>query len=433
MSGGRDEVRILCIDDDGALLSLSTDMLERADDAFVTASLQDPTEAVEMLTAEGPFDCVVCDYDMPRMTGLDVLEAVREIRPDLPFILYTGKGSEEIASEAISAGVTDYLQKGTGTEQYELLANRIRKYVDRCRANREYELTEQRYRTLVEQSMVGIGLSQDGVFEYVNPKFADVFGYSTEELVDRSVDDVVAPPDHGRLGEAIESRESGDVDSVHYVLTGCRKDGEVFEIEVNGSRVTYEGEPAVLGLVQPLAARRRAVVEADANETWESDVRVQLERALGELAGHEDVAPARQVIESALQALGCDETDVPEGLGTVALAERSRSTLSDSGHDIDLTVADSRTVVASESAIDRLFESLWEAWGALEGEPSATLSASADAFSVAFEPGIDDSSFEPPADPPAVGRMAELLDFDVYVSTAEHGGRTYTFRGVESA
>lgn len=61
---------------------------------------------------------------MPGQNGIEFLETDREEYPNLPFILYTGKGSEEVASDAISAGATDYLQKGSGTDQYQLLANR---------------------------------------------------------------------------------------------------------------------------------------------------------------------------------------------------------------------------------------------------------------------------------------------------------------------
>ena len=53
------------------------------------------------------------------MDGLAFFGAVRDINLDLPFILFTGKGSEKIASEAFSAGVTDYLQKSTEVEQYD--------------------------------------------------------------------------------------------------------------------------------------------------------------------------------------------------------------------------------------------------------------------------------------------------------------------------
>jgi len=72
-----------------------------------------------------------------RTVGGQVLDAVRAERPDLPFILYTGKGSEEVAGEAISAGVIDYLQKELGTDQYAILANRIENAVSAYRSRRE--------------------------------------------------------------------------------------------------------------------------------------------------------------------------------------------------------------------------------------------------------------------------------------------------------
>ncbi|MFB6149445.1 MAG: PAS domain S-box protein, partial [Halobacteriales archaeon] len=75
---------------------------------------------------------------------------------DLPFLLFTGKGSEEVASDAITAGATDYLQKGSGTEQYELLANRVVNAVDQYRSKRRAADLE-RVRTLasdVNQALV---------------------------------------------------------------------------------------------------------------------------------------------------------------------------------------------------------------------------------------------------------------------------------------
>jgi DNA-binding NtrC family response regulator len=54
---------------------------------------------------------------------------VRQRYPDLPFILFTGQGNEEIAKQAILDDVTDYVEKGVGTDQYALLAERIWKAV----------------------------------------------------------------------------------------------------------------------------------------------------------------------------------------------------------------------------------------------------------------------------------------------------------------
>lgn len=77
----------------------------------------------------GKLHCIVSDYDMPGQSGLDFLTTIRETHPRIPFILYTGKGSEDVAGDAISAGVTDYLQKETGSSQYTVLANRIKNAV----------------------------------------------------------------------------------------------------------------------------------------------------------------------------------------------------------------------------------------------------------------------------------------------------------------
>jgi PAS domain S-box-containing protein len=76
---------------------------------------------------------------MPTQNGLEFLQVVRNTHSELPFILFTGKGSEEIASEAISVGVTDYLQK-RGTEQYDRLATRIQHAVAEYQT--EHELRE---------------------------------------------------------------------------------------------------------------------------------------------------------------------------------------------------------------------------------------------------------------------------------------------------
>ena len=134
MSGESDAITVLHVDDESDLATLVADMLER-DGAFTVETATDAEEGLAVL-AEGRFDCVVSDYAMPGMDGIEFLEAVRADYSDLPFILYTGKGSEEVASEAITAGATDYLQKGGGTEQYDLLKNRIRNAVAQYRSEK---------------------------------------------------------------------------------------------------------------------------------------------------------------------------------------------------------------------------------------------------------------------------------------------------------
>ncbi|TKX57240.1 response regulator, partial [Halorubrum sp. SP9] len=113
-------VNILHVDDDRAFADLVTEFLEREADDFAVQTATSPNDAFDQF-ALTEFDCIITDYDMPNKDGIDFLERIREIAPNLPVILFTGKGSEEIASEAISAGVTDYIQKQGGRDQYTVL------------------------------------------------------------------------------------------------------------------------------------------------------------------------------------------------------------------------------------------------------------------------------------------------------------------------
>ena len=133
MTESSDPIRILHVDDDWRLADLTATCLEDESERFDVTISTSPTEAVSCLDS-GNFDCIVSDYDMPGLNGVEFLETVRERYPDLPFILFTGKGSEEIASDAISAGVSDYLQKKGGTDQYVILSNRISNLVKKYRA-----------------------------------------------------------------------------------------------------------------------------------------------------------------------------------------------------------------------------------------------------------------------------------------------------------
>lgn len=130
-------MNVLCVDDDADFLALTSAFLERKLPSATVRTTTEVDAALDSLAAE-PAHCIVSDYEMPGRTGLDFLRIVREEHPEIPFILFTGQGSEEIASEAISAGVTDYLQK-RGAAQYDRLVTRIRNAVAQYQTERELE------------------------------------------------------------------------------------------------------------------------------------------------------------------------------------------------------------------------------------------------------------------------------------------------------
>jgi PAS domain S-box-containing protein len=125
-------IRVLHVDDSLDFANTVAQLLEHEDAAFEVTPVTSAGDALDQLNDE--FDCIVSDYDMPEMDGIKFLDAVRDKNEEIPFILFTGKGSEEIASQAIAHGVTDYLQKETGASQYTVLANRIRNAVEQYHA-----------------------------------------------------------------------------------------------------------------------------------------------------------------------------------------------------------------------------------------------------------------------------------------------------------
>jgi PAS domain S-box-containing protein len=172
-------ITVLHVDDEPEFADLVSIYLERENSDLEVITEQSAEAGLERL-GEADIDCIVSDYDMPKTDGLEFLDAVRDSHPDLPFILFTGKGSEEIASEAISAGVTDYLQKASGTDQYVVLANRITNAVRQHRAEQEIDRGFQ----ALESAREGISLlDEEGKFLYVNRAYADTYGYDREELV----------------------------------------------------------------------------------------------------------------------------------------------------------------------------------------------------------------------------------------------------------
>ncbi len=139
--------RVLLVDDDPSLADLMASQLGDLRETFSIRVETDPNDALEAVES-GDIDCVVSDHHMPQMTGLELLRYVREIDVDLPFILFTARGSEEIASEAVSAGVTDYFRKRRGSEQWQVLANRIENVSARYRAEEAVQRRESALRQL---------------------------------------------------------------------------------------------------------------------------------------------------------------------------------------------------------------------------------------------------------------------------------------------
>ncbi|MFW6320345.1 MAG: bacterio-opsin activator domain-containing protein [Halohasta sp.] len=123
-------IRVLYVDDDPQSLDVIPNRCEAVSELrFETESR--PRTVVDQLDAD--LDCLITDYRMPTMDGIELLTAVSQQQPDLPILLLTGHGGGEIASEALQKGATEYMEKSTAIEQPDLLANRVRNAVEQMR------------------------------------------------------------------------------------------------------------------------------------------------------------------------------------------------------------------------------------------------------------------------------------------------------------
>ncbi len=243
------ESTLLHVDDDPQVGELVELYLSRITEDLNVVSKTSVVAALDFLESED-VDCIVSDYEMPSTDGLEFLEIVRERYADVPFILFTGKGSEEIASEAIASGVTDYMQKGAGSDTYEVLANRVENAIEQHRTEQQFWNALSWYQRLVEQELAGVCIIQDGTFVYVNQKLADIFGYDQSELVDESPTVLAPDREEEQFLDSIRASEADDLDSFHSAFEGQRADGEALTIEVSGGSIEYDGDPAWIGVLR---------------------------------------------------------------------------------------------------------------------------------------------------------------------------------------
>jgi PAS domain S-box-containing protein len=135
----------------------------------------------------------------------------------------------------------------------------VRDISERKAAEQALRQSEERYRGLVEQSLAGIYLIQDNRFRYVNPRFAEIFGYASPgEIVDRlAIEDLVSPEHRQLVMGNLGRRLAGEVPELRYGFVGLRRDGAPVDVEVHGRSVPYQGKPAVIGMVLDITERKQ--------------------------------------------------------------------------------------------------------------------------------------------------------------------------------
>jgi PAS domain S-box-containing protein len=176
-------INLLYVDDEPILLDLVKEFLERGN-MFEVDIAQSAVEALDILK-KGDYEGVISDYQMPEMDGIEFLKSIRSRYPDLPFILFTGKGREEVVIQAIDAGADYYVQKGGEIRsQFRELSHKIKLAVDKRHVEKELKASEERYRNVVEDQTEFIcRFKPDGTHNFVNEAYCQCFGRQKEKII----------------------------------------------------------------------------------------------------------------------------------------------------------------------------------------------------------------------------------------------------------
>ncbi len=238
------QIRVLHVDDEPDYGELVGEFLQQEDNRFRVDAVTSAKSGLDRL-AEQSYDCVVSDYEMPGKNGIEFLEAIRESAPDQPFILFTGKGSEEIASDAITAGVTDYLRKSGGRGQYAVLANRICNVVTGQRAK---SMADERAKHLafIKQhatEVIWISAPETDSIDFITDSYEAVWGRSPASLIEspKSFVEAIHPEDQVRVEAALADQQT-DPDGYDETYRVVQPDGEIHWVTDRASGVYENGE-----------------------------------------------------------------------------------------------------------------------------------------------------------------------------------------------
>ncbi len=219
---------------------------------YRVAAAGDGREGLSKALALRP-DLIVSDIMMPGMSGDELVRALRGRREldAVPIVILSAKADDALRVRLLREGVQDYLTKPFSKE--ELLA-RVGTLLARKAAEDGLRRSEERYRALIEQAPDGIFIADlQGRYTEVNTAGSRMLGYGPEEIVGKTILDLIPPDEAGRLWREKEKLLAGGILVSEWLLK--RKDGTYLPVEVS-ARITPDGHWQ--GFVRDIAERKRA-------------------------------------------------------------------------------------------------------------------------------------------------------------------------------
>jgi PAS domain S-box-containing protein len=282
-------LRVLIVEDseDDALLLLRE--LDKGGFEPEHERVDNPEDMRGAIVEGGPWDVVLSDWRMPRFSGTEALEIMRETDPETPFVIVSGKIGEEAAVEAMRAGAHDFVMKDN---PWRLCATVERGHRE-AEARRDRRQAEAERDRLFELSMDLLGVvGLDGYFKRVSPAFEETLGYTSGELLARPFIEFIHPEDRAKSMSALEGLGQG-ARIPYFENRYLRDDGSVVWLEWKGVPVVEED--VIYATARDVTERKRAEEALGRRDAILRAVAFAAERFLEKVASWEE--SAQEVLE----------------------------------------------------------------------------------------------------------------------------------------
>lgn len=172
------------------------------------------------------------------------------------------------AERSTRAQGSDFSLFQTGIMLEDLVRRRTVELEEAFRENekiyRALRESEARFRGVVSQSLVGIAIIEDGRCTYANPKLAQMFGYTVEEMQRLTLEEVAPATDGQLIAEQIRRRLAGQAERPEFIFKGLRKDGVLIDIESHSSVMAMGAKMVLISLMSDITERLRVEREVRA-------------------------------------------------------------------------------------------------------------------------------------------------------------------------
>ncbi len=250
---------MLYVDDEVSLLEIGKWYLEKTGSFTVDTAGSAGTALLKL--GERAYDAVVSDYQMPEMNGIELLKRVRKEYPALPFIIFTGRGGDDVAREAIENGANSYIQKSDAPDsQFAELIEKFRSIIAARQRETGRDVPGTRYRRLFETAQDGILILDEKTGDIIdaNPFILALLGYSRGEIIGKKPwDENGCIQDKVRAKDAfIALKKNGNIR--YEVLTLQTKSGKILDVGFTGTVYPVDGTTVIQCIIRDITDRIRA-------------------------------------------------------------------------------------------------------------------------------------------------------------------------------